>query len=102
MGQHLTGVSFSRWIGCAGNDDCMLLHWPPRSPDPTPSDFFLWGYVNGLLYIPPLPTSVDDLKTLVTEALITIDPDMLVQVWQEMEYHFNVCHVTKRLHIQHF
>ena len=23
----------------------MLLAWPPRSPDATPCDFFLWGYV---------------------------------------------------------
>ncbi|GBL79048.1 hypothetical protein AVEN_48995-1 [Araneus ventricosus] len=22
--------------------------WPPRSPDLTPMDFFLWGYLNGM------------------------------------------------------
>ena len=96
--QYLNTTLHSRWIGCAGNDDCVLLH---KSPDLTPCDFVFWGYVKGLVYIPPLPTSLDDLKTWITEALITIIPDMLVRVWQEMEYHFNVCHVTKGLHIEH-
>ena len=34
-----------RWIGHASQDDCPLLPWPPRSPDLTPCDFFLWGDV---------------------------------------------------------
>jgi hypothetical protein len=34
------------WIGRAVNNDQHLLLWPPRSPDLTPCDFFLWGYVN--------------------------------------------------------
>ena len=76
--QNLNATPHSKWIRCGGNDDCVLLHWPPRSPDLTPCDFFLWGYVKGLVYVPPLPTSVDDLKTQITEALKTINPDMLV------------------------
>ena len=44
----------------------------------------------------------DDLKTWITEALKTIDPDMLVGVWQEMEYRFVVCRLSKSLHIEHF
>ena len=99
--QYLNTTLDSRWIGRAGNDDGVLLHWPPKSPDLTPCDFFLLGYVKGLVYVFPLPTSVDNLKTRITEALITIDPDMLVRVWQEMEYRFDVCCVTKGSHIEH-
>jgi hypothetical protein len=29
-----------------------LLLWPPRSPDLTPCDFFLWGYVKDNAYKP--------------------------------------------------
>ena len=29
------------------------------------------------------------------------NPNMLVRVWQEMEYRFNVCRVTKGSHIEH-
>ena len=79
--QYLNATLHNKWIGRGGNDDCVLLHWPPRSLDLTPCDFFLWGYVKDLVYVPPLPTSVDDLKTRITEVLKTIDPDMLVRVW---------------------
>ena len=72
--QHLNATLYNKWIRRAGSDDCVLLHWPPRSPDLTPCDFFLRGYVKGLFYVPPFPTSGDDLKTRVTEALKTISP----------------------------
>ena len=26
-------------------------HWPPRSPDLTPLDFYLWGYLKSKLHI---------------------------------------------------
>ena len=39
LNQHLP----QRWIGRGTNDDQMLLAWPPRFPDATPCDFFLWG-----------------------------------------------------------
>ncbi|GBM10154.1 hypothetical protein AVEN_258757-1 [Araneus ventricosus] len=34
-----------RCVGRAGLDEVALLPRPPRSPDLTPCDFFLWGYV---------------------------------------------------------
>ena len=34
-----------RWIGRVGKEDLSLQFWPPRSPDLTPCDFFLWGFV---------------------------------------------------------
>ena len=34
-----------RWIRRTGRDDEALLKWPPRSPDMTPRDFFLWDFV---------------------------------------------------------
>ena len=34
-----------RWISKRGP-----VNWPPRSPDLTPLDFFLWGYVKDKLY----------------------------------------------------
>jgi hypothetical protein len=32
------------------------------SPDATPCDFFLWGYVKDRVYVPPLPASIPELK----------------------------------------
>ena len=44
------------WIGRAVKNDQHLLLWPPRSPDLTPCEFFLWGYVKDNAYKPPLPS----------------------------------------------
>ena len=57
-----------RWIGCGGEEDNSLLKWPPGSPDLSPCDFFLWGYVKGLVYVPPLPANVEELKQRITAA----------------------------------
>lgn len=36
------------------NQETRVLTWPPRSPDLTPCDFFLWGYIKDFAYKPPL------------------------------------------------
>ena len=82
VGQYLNANVHDRRIGCAGNDDYVLLHWPPRSPDLTPCNFFLWCWFKDLVYVPSLPKSVDDLKTRITEeVLTTIDCNMLGKIW---------------------
>ena len=40
---------FCRWIGRGGVNDTNIP-WPPRSPDLTPMDFILWGYIKKLAY----------------------------------------------------
>ena len=54
-----------------------LLAWPPRSPDATPCDFFLWDYVKDQVYVPPLPASIPELKVRIRTAIETITADML-------------------------
>jgi hypothetical protein len=68
---------------------------PPRSPDLTPCDFFLWGFVKDSVYVPPLPTSLKELRDQITHALQTITADMLHRVWDEFDYRVFVCHVTQ-------
>ena len=57
----LNRVLQQRWIGRAAKGDDQLLPWPPRSPDLTPCDFFLWGFVKDSVYVPPLPMSLREL-----------------------------------------
>ena len=79
----------------------MLLAWPPRSPDATPCDLFLWGYIKDQVYIPPLPASIPELKVRIRTAIGTITADMLQTVWNELYYRVDVCRITKGAHIEH-
>ena len=90
-----------RWIGRAGVKDSVLLKWPPRSPDLTPCDFFLWGYVKGMVYVPPLPANIEELKRRINTALETVTQDMLHRVWEELDYRLDMCRISGGAHIEH-
>jgi hypothetical protein len=79
----------------------MLTAWPPRSPDKTPCDFFLWGYVKDQVYIHPLPASIPELKVRIRTPIETITADMLQTVWNELVYSVDVCRITKGANIEH-
>ena len=85
--------------GRAGQNNQVFCKWPPRSPDLTVYDFFLWGYVNRV-YVPPLPATVDELQESITAAVKSVTPDMLQRVWPELDYHIDVCRVTRGGHIE--
>jgi hypothetical protein len=74
---------------------------PHEHPDLTPCDYFLWGYVKDKVFVPPQPVSISDLKTRIGAAMVTITPDLLIRVWQELDYRLDVCHVTKGAHVEH-
>ena len=61
----------NRWIGRAGPTP-----WPPRSPDITPLDFFLWGFVKTQVYKFPV-NDTDELKHRINEAFTNVTNDML-------------------------
>jgi hypothetical protein len=61
-------------------DNMSLTCWPPRSPDLTPCDYFLWGYVKDKVSVPPVPVTLDDLKQRTTTATAGVDEDMLTRV----------------------
>jgi hypothetical protein len=61
----------NRWIGRGGP-----RHWPARSPDLNPLDFFLWGYVKNVVYNRPIHNE-EDLRNRLQEAFRTITPEMV-------------------------
>ncbi|PSN38403.1 hypothetical protein C0J52_21588, partial [Blattella germanica] len=71
-----------------------LAFWPPRSPDLTPCEFFLWGFVKDRVFLPPLPLNLDDFKQRIRQAVASVDADMLQSVWNELDYRMDVCRVT--------
>ena len=44
------------------------VEWPPRSPDLTACDLFLWDYLKGLIYKTP-PTVLDDLRNRIIRSV---------------------------------
>jgi hypothetical protein len=52
--EYLDETFGNRWIGHGGP-----ITWPPHSPDLTPLDFFLWGYMQGVVYETPLERQHD-------------------------------------------
>jgi len=77
------------------------MRWPPRSPDLTPCDFFLWEFVKDAVLVPPLPANLQDLRNRIAAAVAVVDRDMLTRVWNEMDYRIDVCRITKSGHIEH-
>ncbi|GBL85010.1 hypothetical protein AVEN_42252-1 [Araneus ventricosus] len=83
-----------RWCGRGG-----LIPWPPRSPDITPLDFFLWGFVKNIVYKTPVP-SLDELKRRIVTAIQNVTPQMLENTWREIEFRLDVLRATKGSHVQ--
>jgi len=75
--------------------------WPPRFPESTLCDFFLWGYVKDQVYFPPLPACIPELKVRIRTAIETITADMLQTVWNELDYRVDVCRIRKGAHVEH-
>ena len=60
------------WIGRDGPTP-----WPPRSPDMTPLDFFLWGFVKTRVFRTPV-NDIPELRNRITEVFTEVTQDMLV------------------------
>lgn len=90
-----------RWIGRTGQNDAALHYWPPRSPDLTVCDFFLWGFIKDSVYVPPLPTTMNELRHRITAAVEAVTQDMLAAVWDQFEYRLDICRASQGGHIEH-
>lgn len=74
-----------RWIGRGGQ-----IIWPPRSPDLTPLDFFLWGYVKDMVYKEPVTTS-EDMRRRILDAFGSITVPMLIEARQSFVKRLQLC-----------
>ena len=94
---YLNSTLPQRWCGRGGGRG--YLAWPPRSPDLTPLDFFLWGHVKNLVYQEKI-RDIDHLKTRILDAINSVTPDMLKQVWRQLDYRLEICRATDGSHIE--
>jgi len=74
--------------------------WPPRSPNLTPPDYFLWGYLKGRVY-QNKPQTIDALKTNITEEIQALTADVLARTFQNMARWVQSCLDANGGHFQH-
>lgn len=66
------------------------IPWPPRSPDLTPPDFFLWGYMKSRVYSNN-PTTIAKLKANIREEIAAIPRAMYERVFVNLKSRFEEC-----------
>ena len=74
--------------------------WPPRSPDLTPPDYFLWGYLKGRFY-QNKPPNIDALKTNITEEIQAVTADVLARIFQSIARRVKSFLEANGSHFQH-
>ena len=77
--QYLNNAFSKRWMESNGP-----TAWPPSSPDMTPFDFFLWGYLKSLIYKTPVESEMDLVARMdiVAEGKIEENPRFFERVRQ--------------------
>jgi hypothetical protein len=102
FGRSLNESLPQRWIGLVGKENLALQFWHTRSPDLTHCEFFLWGFVKELVYVPSLPKNLNDLKNRISTAVISVTQDILLWVWNEFSYRLGVTRTAGEGHIEYF
>lgn len=74
--------------------------WPPRSPDLSSPDFFLWGYLKGKVY-KNRPHTLDDLKVNITTEINNISVNVLKKVSSNMVKRVHACITEAGSHFEH-
>lgn len=85
----------NRWIGRRGH-----IEWPARSPDLTPLDFFLWGYLKSKVYV-NRPDNLDTLKERIRREVRAITPEIIRNVQGEFIDRLGYCQVQNGAHFEH-
>lgn len=84
-----------RWIGRGGPTE-----WPPRSPDLTPLDFFLWGYLKTKVYSTPVQ-NLQELRARIEEQCALIDEEMIIRVVNNVYQRLAYCQEVDGRHFEH-
>lgn len=83
-----------RWIGRRGP-----IEWPPRSPDLTPLDFFLWGHLKTVVY-DTKPVDLEDLRARIVLACAEITSEEIDNVYRQAEQRLYLCMEVGGGHIE--
>lgn len=85
-----------RWIGRRSE-----IPWPPRSPDITPLDFFLWGLLKEIVYKHRPFQDVDHLEEIIRQCVRDVTPDMIRAAVSEFSKRTIKCMERNGGHVEH-
>lgn len=74
------------------------IKWPPRSPDLSPLDFYLWGYLKGRVYNNN-PKTLTELKSNIRQEISGIGKVVLSRVIENFAKRLNECEERRRGHL---
>ncbi|KAE9529977.1 hypothetical protein AGLY_011439 [Aphis glycines] len=74
-----------KWIGRRGP-----IEWPPRSPDLTPIDYFLWGHLKTVVYKTP-NDNIEMLKTRIFDECHKLTPANFKNIRQKFQDRLYYC-----------
>ena len=93
--QVMNEIFDEKWIGRGGS-----VAWPPRSPDLTSPNCFIWGFVKERV-MAVAPTTPDDMKERIRRACTEITPRMLAEVRRSFYRRINNCLQVEGHHFEH-
>lgn len=84
---YLNATFGARWIGRGGP-----VPWPPRSPDLSSLDYFLWGHLKHLVYETPVDSDEDLVARIsVAAACVREIPGIFERVRQSLHRRCQAC-----------
>lgn len=92
LDENLTG----RWIGRGGP-----IAWPPRSPDLSINDFWLWGDVRDRLYRRPRPSTIRELEVRLISILDSIPMSTIRKSFDSFLKRCRLCEKNGGGHFEH-
>jgi hypothetical protein len=84
----------NRWVGRDGP-----IRWAPRSPDLTPLDFFLWGYLKDNVYKTSMK-DLNELKARIANEIRMISKETLCNVFSNILKRMHMCISVKGDHFE--
>jgi hypothetical protein len=75
--------------------------WPPRSPDLSLPNFFLWGAMKNLVSSKN-PHIIDELKMAITEYIRNVDRAILNMIFEKKVRRVNICLEIGGGHFEHY
>ena len=74
--------------------------WPPRSPDLSLPDFFLWGALKGKAYA-NTPRTIQELENNIRREIAAISEDVLQATFANMKRRVQLCLDSGGEHLEH-